>query len=198
VPDYFTLAEFRALPDMDDSAQYADARVEAASDYIVGVIERTVKTSFVARTVTDERHDGGRDAIVLREPSALSVTGATENGVTVTRTLRVAHGILRQFASATSYTPVRWSDGVGNIGVTYSAGYSTVPPDDIKEAALRGTRAYLLETSSRAGVTDRRSTITNDQGTTTYVMAGPDHPTGYPQVDEVILGWRSRLTYGWV
>ena len=59
---------------------------------------------------------------------------------------------------------------------------------------MRGTRAYLLETRDQAGVLDRRSQMTNELGgSTTFVIAGKDHPTGYPQVDAVIVGWRDRL-----
>jgi hypothetical protein len=89
---------------------------------------------------------------------------------------------------------VSWPAGFGNISVTYVAGYSSTPPLDIKEAAMRGTRAYLLETSEKSGVLDRRSSVTNDLGgTTTYVIAGGNNPTGYPQVDAVIVGWRDRV-----
>jgi hypothetical protein len=98
VPEYFTLAELRTLPDMSSES---DSRIEAAAAWAVGIIEREVGTSFVARTVTGEIHDGGTDAIVLDRPYVLSVTSATENGAAVTDTLRVRDGIVRRFSGAT-------------------------------------------------------------------------------------------------
>jgi hypothetical protein len=194
VPDYFTLAELRALPDVSDSTRYTDARVEAVAAYIVSVIEREVGTSFIARTVTDEVHDGGRAAIVLDKPHVLTVTSATVNGVALTTDLRARDGVLRQYADATSFTPIAFAAGSGNVKVTYSAGYSSTVPGDIKEAALQATRARLLETDSKATVNDRTSSITNEVGgTTQFVLPGEDRPTGYPAVDAVIIAWRDRL-----
>lgn len=192
--EYFTSAEFRALPDMADVSKFSDTRVDEAAANIVKIIEREVGTSFIARTVTDEVHDGGVYEIILKKPFVLSVTSATENGVAVTDTLSVStNGLLQRFASG-SYTPKFWRAGSRNLRVTYQAGYSSTVPADVKEAAMRGTRAYLLETRDQAGVIDRRSTMTNDLGgSTTFVIAGKDHPTGYPQVDAVIVGWRDRL-----
>lgn len=194
MPDYFTLAEFRALPDMADSSTYSDTRVDEAAAHITGIVEREVGTAFISRTVTAEKHDGGTDAIVLHKPHPISVTSATEDGTAVTDTLSIVSGVLRRFSSSTSFTPIWWTNGIGNVSVTYTHGYSTAAPSDIKEAVMRGTRAYLLETSEKSGVLDRRSSVTNDLGgTTSYVLAGQDQPTGYPQVDAVILGWKSRI-----
>lgn len=192
--EYFTLTEFRALPDMGDVSKFSDARVDEAAANIVKIIEREVGTSFIARTVTDEVHDGGVYEVILKKPFVLSVTSATENGTAVTDTLSVStNGLLQRFASG-SYVPKAWLSGSRNLRVTYQAGYSSTVPADIKEAAMRGTRAYLLETRDQAGVIDRRATMTNlDGGSTTFVIAGKDHPTGYPQVDAVIVGWRDRL-----
>lgn len=190
-PDYFTLAELRALPDM--SAE-SDARILAAAAWAVGVIEREVGTSFIARTVTGEIHDGGRREIVLNEPYVLSVTSATEDGVAVTDTLRVHDGVLRRFSGASSYEAGRWAAGVGNVAVTYEKGYSTEPPPDIKEAALQATRWHLLEGRASNVQTPRQTSSTNDQGgTVNYAIAGPDRPTGYPDVDAAIIGWRDQL-----
>jgi hypothetical protein len=192
VPEYFTLAELRTLPDMSSES---DPRIEAAAAWAVGVIEREVGTSFVARTVTGEVHDGeGRDGIVLRKPYALSVTSATEDGVVVTDVLRVRDGILRRFSDATTFVAGAWGRGSGNVSVTYQAGYSTAPPADIKEAALAATRWHLLEGRASNVHSPRQTSITNDMGgTVNFAVAGTDRPTGYPDVDAVIVGWRNRI-----
>lgn len=195
MPDYFTLAELRALPDVSSATTYPDARVESVAAYITAIIEREVGTSFISRPVVDEIHDGGAAALYLRKRFPRAVTSVTEGGVAVTDDLRLQGGVLRRF-TAGSYSPVGWVGGTGNVLVTYQAGYSAAPPADIKEAALQGTRARLLDTMSKAVVNDRRSSVTNEVGgTTSFVLAGVDRPTGYPEVDAVILGWKARLRY---
>lgn len=190
--DYFTEAELRALPQMSSTSTYTTARIEASAAYITAIIEREVGTSFVARTVTGEVHDGGEYAIALRRPYVRSVTSATEDGTAVTDTLRVSSGVVRKFASGT-YTPIYWAAGTGNVAVTYQSGYASTPPADIKEAALKATRAHLLASNSNAGVSDRQTSISTDQGTISFVVASKERPTGYPDVDAVILGWKARL-----
>lgn len=190
-PDYFTQAELRALPDMGAEAE---ARILAAAAWAVGVIERVVGTSFVARTVTDEVHDGSARGLILRSPYVLSVTSAIEDGVPVSDDLRVTSGILRRYSGADSFTPNGWTQGHGNVAVTYEAGYSVEPPPDIKEAALQATRWHLLEGRASNVQTPRQTSVSNDMGgTINFAVAGVDRPTGYPDVDAVIVGWRDRL-----
>lgn len=192
-PEYFTLADFRTLPDMDDDTKYTDAAVLRAAAYITSIIEREVGTSFIAREVADEPHDGGSTGIVLNTSYVLGTPTATEDGNAVTDTLTVRFGLLQRFTPG-SYSPNRWGAGIGNVLVTYDAGYSTTPPADVSEAAMQGTRARLLDTVSSARGSDRRRSISNDAGgTTEFVLAGADRPTGYPDVDAVIIGWRTRL-----
>jgi hypothetical protein len=193
-PDYFTLAAFRGLADMSDTTKYSDAAVLSAAAYVTAIVEREVGTSFIARTITSEVYDGGGREIVLRRPFVQSVTSATEDGVAVTDQLRVKSGILRKF-SAGAYSPNSWSSGIGNVSVTYVHGYSTLAtiPSDIQSAVMQGTRARLMDTSGNAGINDRRTSLTNETGTVSFVIAGEGRPTGYPVVDEVIMGWKRKL-----
>lgn len=195
-PDYFTTAELRALPDMDDSTRYTNARILAAAAWAVGIIEREVGTSFIGRTRT-ETYDGSATdgyGIILREPFVISVTSVTENGITVTPVPLVINdaGILVKY-DAGATTASAWLRGSRNIVVTYVGGYSATPPADIKEAALQATRARLLSTNGRAGQNQRRRTLTTEAGTFELAQAGKDAPTGFPEVDAVIVGWRDRI-----
>jgi hypothetical protein len=193
MPDYFTLAELNELPNMQE-IRYSDARKEAAAAYIVGIIEREVDAYFVSRTVTDERHSGGEVEIFLEKNHVLSVTSATVGGDAVTDTLHVtASGILTRFPTGSSY-PTVWPQGCDNVLVTYEAGYSATPPDDIKEAALQATRWRLMATNSNSDLNARQTSMTNEMGgTVQFAVAGTDRPTGYPEVDAVIVGWRKQL-----
>lgn len=95
MPDYFTLPELRALPDVGDAAKYPDERCEAAASHVVGIIEREVGTAFVERTVT-ETYNGGRDCIVLDHADARSVTAVDVDGTAAdVSLLTVQDGILR-------------------------------------------------------------------------------------------------------
>lgn len=190
--DYFTLDELRDMPDVGQILDYPEERVEAVAAYIVAIIEREVGTSFVARTVTDEVHDGGTLGLTLRRGFALSITSAKIDGVSVLQEMFTANGVAYRISPSSS-SPMVWPTGKGNIEITYEAGYSTTPPADVKEMALKGTRAHLLANASGSSISDRRTSISNEMGTISYVVAGPDRPTGYPEVDAMILGYKARL-----
>lgn len=192
MPDYFTLPELRALPDVSNATRYPDPRCEAAAAYIVAVIEREVGTSFVSRTVTGEVHHGGTYVVALKRPHARTLTTVTLRGVDITAECVLQDGTLWRYGAG-STEPSYFDRAPGALLVTYAAGYSATPPGDIKEAALQGTRARLLATNGNALVEDRRTNVTSEQGSITYAMAGKHAPTGYPEVDAVIHGWRSRL-----
>jgi hypothetical protein len=186
MPDYFTLDEFRELPSMDDTNKYPDADVERAADYITAVVERAVGTSFVGREFTKTLREPDADTL-LGAPFVLSVSSVAIADAAVSNTFAIEGFYTTGLARL-------WPDTGRNVTVTYTAGYSTEPPADIKEAVMQATRARLLEKHGSARVQDRHQTISNDAGgTTTFVLAGPDNPTGYPEVDAVILGWRRRL-----
>ncbi len=187
MPDYFTREELRALPDMSGES---DARIDAAAAWAVAIIEREVGTSFVPRTVTEEVHDGSPSgAVVLGSAYVLSVTSASEGGALLDEALTARDGILRRTTGSTAF-----ASGFGNVLVTYEAGYSTTPPADIKEAALQATRWHLLEGRASNDRSARQTSMTTDQGgTLSFATAGPDRPTGYPDIDAVIVGWRDKL-----
>lgn len=191
---YFTEAELRDLPQMDDTSKYTTARVTAARNWIESVIERNVGTSFEARTVTDETHDGGVYSIVLHKPFVISVTSATESGVAVTDTLSVIGGVLQRYATG-STIPAPWASGCRNIKVTYQAGYSAAPPADLKEAALSAARDWLLRRYGQQGVSDRALSLQTEMGNTVFATASEKNgrPTGIPDVDAVIMGYANEL-----
>lgn len=195
---YFTEAELRDLPQMNDTAKYSSARVAAARNWIESLIKRKVGTTFIAETVTDEVHDGGVYSIALHSPFILSVTSATENGVAVTDTFSVKGGVLQRYATGAT-TPTLWASGCRNIKVTYQSGYSATPPADIKEAALTAARDWLLRRYQQQGVSDRAVSMQTEMGNITYASASDKHdrPTGIPDVDAVIMGWVNELdVYG--
>lgn len=190
MPDYFTLDELRALPDVGDETEFPNERVEAVAAAIVGIIEREVETSFVPRQVTNEVHDGCGSVLFLNSPYVLSVTEVKVGGVAVTDQLVTRAGTVRRVSGTTA---MAWPSGFDNVEVSYVAGYSVEPPPDVKEQALSGTRAHLLSTTEQSAENARRTSFTTEYGTVNFVTAGEEQPTGYPEVDAMILAWKRKL-----
>lgn len=191
MPDYFTLDELRALPHVGDETQFPNERCEAAAAYIVGIIEREVGTSFVAREWT-QTFDGGVRSLALTQSGGyvLSIEQVLAAGVDVTD-----QAVLRgSYAARRDASP--WAPGVQTLTVKYKGGYSATPPPDVKEQALNGTRSHLLATADGSALNQRRTSLTTDQGVVAFVVAGENRPTGYPEVDAMILGWKRRIDAG--
>jgi hypothetical protein len=190
---YFTTDELRALPDMDNTSRFSDDRLEAAHDWIVGIIERECDTAFVPTTVTGRRlSGGGLDSIRLPDNYVTAVTAVTVDGVAYDAPtlagLYLEDGYLYQPSGST------WSTtSLGNVTVTYTHSYSTTPPPDLKEAALRAARNWLLTTDAWSGTDSRATSISNDFGNIQISVAGPDRPTGIPDVDTTIMAWARRV-----
>lgn len=190
-PDYFTLAEFRELPDMDDEGRYSDDKVEAAAAYLTETVEREVGVPLVPRTATETLDGTGGLALVLSHVHVRSLTSVTVGGTSVdVNDLTATHGLLRYVNRSTS-----WPVGISNVVAVYSYGEYATCPDDIKDPVMWATRDRLLNQSTQAGANARRTSVSNDiGGTTTFVLAGEKRPTGYPDLDAAIAG-RRRSDY---
>lgn len=190
---YFTTAELRALPDMSDAGKFPDARLVAAHAWIVAVIERECDTSFIPTVITETLNGPAySDALFLSSPYVQSVESVSVDSVAMPQVeldaLLIQHGVLYQGGGA------YWSNANrGNITVTYTAGYSTTVPADLKEAALRAARNWLLTSDAWNGTDSRATSITNDYGNFAISVAGPDRPTGLPDVDATIMAWAKRV-----
>ena len=190
---YFTTAELRALPDMEDVLRFPDARLDAAHDWIVSIIERECETAFIVKTATDERRTGGGvDYLRLQNAYVREVTDVTVDSVAYSvdevAALLVEDGYLYQALGVTWPTTAR-----GNVLVTYTYGWSEEPPADLKEAAMRGARNWLLTQHAWSGVDSRATSISGQDGTFTISTPGEDRPTGWPDVDATIVAWRNRV-----
>jgi len=221
---YFDLAELRALPNMADlpnggtGLKYPDAQLLSARMWIEALIERVCDTSFVqryARQVFDGNHTDPLGTLSLREPYARSVLSVRLNGVFMTPTelagLAVFEsGKLERYATGYAvqsgdYSP--FSDGMGygynispwprgrrNIDVRYAAGFSDLPPDDLRQAALQAARYRVLSVYGASGTPDRALSVSGEYGVFSLASANvKDRPTGLPEVDATILGWRDHV-----
>jgi hypothetical protein len=189
--DYFSIEEFRAQPDVPES-KYNDAAVTAAAEYVQGIVEGHCGTSFVGRQAVETLDGTGTTTLRLATPYVLGVDSVTVNGTVLTDEYVVDAGVLERRAAG-SFSSLSWSRGRRNVVVTYRAGYSDEPPADLKGAVIQAVRARLMATSSQATIDDRRTSLNTDMGVINYVIAGQERPTGYPEVDAVIMRWAKKL-----
>lgn len=189
---YFTTAELRALPDLASTQRFPDARLVAAHDWIVAIVERECETSFLYVGRSERVSGDGTDALRLSDPYARVVTAVTVDDVALTtgevEDLYLEHGYLYRPAGYLWPTTAR-----GNVTVSYTAGYTNEPPADLKEAMLRGARHWLLTMDGWSGTDERALSISNDYGNITLAAPGEGRPTGLPQVDATIMAWARKV-----
>lgn len=185
--EYFTLAEFRALP---DTGGFTDARIDAAAAFVVARVEDHVGFSFVARTKTERVPGAGASQLRLPHAPVIALTSVTGRSGSVL-TLADLHLFTRsgvvEYDNGSSFAE-SWYD------VVYSAGLSA-PPAHIKEACLQVTRLRLLETDSGAILNGRRASSTTDGVTTTFVPPGEGRLFGYPDYDAIFEDARSSFGF---
>lgn len=120
VTDIVTVAEVKTHLNIPATDTSQDAELAGFVEAATPVIEH-ITGPVVARSVV-ENHDGGCDAIVLRQPPVVSVTSVTEDGTTVASseyTLSDSGVLYRTYGV--------WMPGRGKVRVTYQAGRSPVP-----------------------------------------------------------------------
>ena len=189
---YFELAELRARDGMGDVTKYSDADLTRARAWIEALIERECGTSFIGRARVDQI-DGTSSRDLVLPGFVLSVTSVSVDGVAFTAP---------QLADLVTYPEGRirrktlgiFAHGDRNVTVSWSAGYTAVCPDDLKDAAILAARDKLLR--EKGPVSMRTLSYTSDLGESTRFATASstyDRPTGVPDVDVVIVGWRNRV-----
>lgn len=190
MPDYFTYAEFRTLPDCGGST-FSDAQIDSAAGYFTAIVEREVGEPFVPRTLTETFDGAGRSSLLLSQPYVRSLTSVTVDGTAVaTNSFATTNGVLRYLSRFTFFgtTPA-------NVVVTYSAGRYTTCPADVKDAVMWATRDRLLSQKSNSAIDIRKTSVSNEfGGVTNYVLPGEKRPTGYPDLDAVIASYCRNTT----
>lgn len=198
--------------------KYPDAQLLAARMWIEALIERVCDTSFVqryARQVFDGNHTDPLGTLSLREPYARSVLSVRLNGVFMSpaelaglaifesgKIERYATGYAVQSGgyspfsngSGYGYNISPWPRGRRNIEVRYAAAFSDLPADDLRQAALQAARYRVLSVYGSSGTPDRALSVSGEYGVFSLASANvKDRPTGLPEVDATILGWRDHV-----
>lgn len=87
----------------------------------------------------------------------------------------------------------QWTEGIGNVVVEYEYGL-TVPPSDLKRAALMRFRSRL--NIARSGIPERALSYTNPDGTAYRLDMPGAWKTGIPEVDAVYSRYSLRSGAG--
>ena len=167
VKEYLNIPATTTTSD-EEIRRYMDAANDLAEQY-TGVI-------LGQKTYSNEVYDGvNADAIRLRSPKAIAITSVVENGVTIPSSgyyLDPTGQRLYRLGSNTLYASNNygyWAPGVGNILITYRAGFVN-PPMAAKQGVLEIIR-HLWQ-SQRGGMNIMSRNASGDElySTPTYSL----------------------------
>lgn len=215
---YFGLDKLRAMPDLDNPVRYPTERLIARRDWITGLIEREVRTSFVERYHHESRPVGTLQFAdpynpYLPKPVAsnqpvgilwttdqfpISVVDIAFDGVsldsTTLATMHTAYGRGEIYSGTWSTALWALTRYARVVDIRYTAAYTTRVPSDVHEAALVAARHKLLNTEGESAIPSRATSITNEYGNITMATPGKNGSiTGIPEVDEVIEAWKAKI-----
>lgn len=184
---YFNLAELRAMKGLQSPTTYPNALLQAARDIVEEFVEGFTMHAWVPsykREILDG--DGTLEAYVSRHHA--------------TRLIKV---LINGTAQTTSNWSLSWSgrirtDGTifvpniparQNIQIEYEWG-EAAPPLDLKKASLLLARHILMSTES--SIPDRARMLQTEYGMYQLDTASENKPTGLPEIDAVLIRYRSQ------
>lgn len=184
---YFTVAEARAVPPLDNTTKYPDADIEAVRQSVEEALEDACGVSFIQRTATDTLDGNAGTDIVLDRSRVSAVTAASIDGTALTAS-ELAD--LAVYPDGTIYNPAGWTRGRRNVSITYTHGHATIP-GRVKRAAIMLTRRYLVDSP----VNDRATSLVNDDGTTQWLVTAGVRGALFdlPEVNAIVQQYRERL-----
>lgn len=180
---FATVDEVRALKDLGDTNRFPDALIVEAISRVEELIEDDNEVAWVPR-YHGQVLDGSGTAILRVEKSQLrTVRSASIAGAALDV------GALHPYPTGKIVRASGvWTAGLRNVDVAYEHGFDG-PPRDLKDAAVDAIRSGLLEKKSSA-IPERAQTMSSEIGTFSLALAGPNRPTGYPDIDARILAHR--------
>ena len=135
----FTVAEARAFDKLQlaSATTHTDAEIIAKEAEIRAFLTKVCHVDFIPTVHTDEYQDGyDSSSLLLDWPKVTAISAAsTRSGTTWTALTAAQIAALLPVAGSAYWCDDYWPAGVGNVKLTYTAGYAAVP-DAIKRAAL--------------------------------------------------------------
>lgn len=191
---YFTVAEARTASylggALSSATTYPDTVIEAMRTAVQDALENACGVAFTPRTVTEVFDGSGTTSLLLKWPRVTAVSAASVGGTALTASELTA---LKTYADGRVYNSNRWATGYGNVSITYTHGYATVP-GRVKRAALLLTRRFLIDSP----VSDRATSMTGQDGTTQFlVTAGVRNAIfDVPEANAIFLEYGMRAGVG--
>jgi len=185
----FSLADARALPGLDNEANFTDDAVLRTRDEVEGEFERITLRAATPRyalvtvdgTGNTDLRCGLYDVTALRSArtypykAAASYTDLTADQIA--RTAFDADGLIRRTDG------VPWPHGFANVRLGVEYGLAEIEPD-LRRAMLYRFRTLIME--ARGGIPPRAKTWAPADGGGTYEIARATHDsTGLDEVDAV-------------
>jgi hypothetical protein len=140
VADLTTLARVKDALNIDQSDVVADDRLSSLISAISTRFEEDADRHFTVATYTDTVSGNGGTRVTLEEYPVISVTSVTVNDQVIpARPNTSSQGwVLR--ADAVELVGYVFAEGVANVVIVYSAGYSPVPAD-VEQAVMESVVA---------------------------------------------------------
>lgn len=182
---YLTLAQVRALPNLDSVTKFPDAELTAAVTWFETLFEDYTGVAWETRTVTGERHYGTGDLLILDHlyPRVISAVRSYSDATTTVAYTAAELADLRADPSGVvrRHTLGSFTSVYGSFAVDYTHFVTATPPADVVEAAKEAIRAHLLDDYQA----NRQFAVSTEQGIIRTSQPGPDKPFGIQKVDEV-------------
>lgn len=188
---YFTTAEARAYPPLQDTAKYPDESIDAARQLAEQSIEDACGVAFVQRSETETLTGSGKRHLLLRWSRCTAVSAVTVNGTAYSSGQLATLVPLRD---GRIYSPAWWPCGPneGNVTVTYTHGYPDAAlPLRVKRDAILLTRRWLVESP----VDERTTQVSTEGGTISFLAAGANAPFDIPELVALVELYGERVPF---
>lgn len=185
VDSYFaSVAEIRALDSLSDTSKYSLATVSEARAHAETLFEHYCNRAFVPRYARVVLDGSGLDYCYLPHNQIRRLINVTEDDVELDTSEWIIYEDGKLYRPNDAFS----TNAKQNVSITYEHGYAYVPTD-IKRAFLTFVRYLLLEAYNK--IPDRTLNYNADGMFVQMAQAGPNRPTGLPEVDAVLNRYRA-------
>ncbi len=167
-----------------DAAKFPLADILEAERDAQDLFEGYCDIAFVPRYARAVLDGNGSQEMFLPSLDVRRLIDATEDGAPVDTSSWIIDEDGRLFRPNDRFSAA----GPSNLVIRYEHGKRTTP-SDIRRAYVKYVRALLLDRFDR--IDDRSTSLTAANETIQLAVAGPNRPTGYPDVDSVLNQWRA-------
>ena len=187
----FEISDLRAFdPAFADAVRYPAAVVRAARTAAEQRLEQACRVAFTPRGRRLRAVGAGLARLEVPDNAVRSLLSASVGGTDLTPA-ELAAVTVREWGAFDRPAGYLWPLGSA-LALHYEHGQDS-PPAPVAQAAMLLAREYLV----RSVLSSRATVEATDVGFFRVSVAGPDRPTGLPEVDAVIARFgRSRPTVG--